>query len=120
MSKWKATIIVRTILLASPEIAAAIKENIFPLVAPKNTEGDFIVIQRDKYSKIRSQMGVANEDCQVFVNIVSDDYDRSYKLAELVDRALEGEHNGLSIQLMDSTEDFESDKFIQVLLFKLD
>ena len=120
MSKWKATITVRSILLASPEIAAMLNGKIFPLVAPKDTEGDFIVVQRDKYSKQRSQMGVANEDCQVFVNIVSDDYDKSCILAELVDQALEGERNGLSIQLLDSTEDFESDKFIQVLLFKLD
>ena len=65
-------------------------------------------------------MGLFSQQCRVFINVVSDNYDRSQDIAELILGVLEGDQsNGLRIRLKDSTEDYEDKKFIQVLLFEI-
>lgn len=65
-------------------------------------------------------MGLFSQQCRVFINVVSDNYDRSQDIAELILGVLEGDRsNGLRIRLKDSTEDYEDKKFIQVLLFEI-
>ncbi|MEG1685813.1 MAG: DUF3168 domain-containing protein, partial [Bacteroides sp.] len=62
------------------------------------------------------------EKCNVHIDIVSDDYDRSQELACLVNETLEGEFNNpkIVVKLLDSTEDFSDGKYIQVLLFSIE
>ena len=98
-SKLKVTTVIRQILLKNGDLSALIGEKIFPLYAPKGTEGDFILYVRDEYSTQYTAMGLFSQQCRVFINVVSDNYDR--------------------IRLKDSTEDYEDKKFIQVLLFEI-
>jgi len=118
-AKFKAGTLIRNILKADTEIFSIVGENIFPLVAPKETVGDIILYQRDEYSKEYTNMGVANEKCKVYVEAISDDYDKSQSLAELINATLEGKHEGIVIRLEDSTEDYADGKYLQVLLFSV-
>lgn len=125
-SKFKVTTFLRQLLLADDKIVSFIDDKIFPIVAPKDTEGDFIIYQRDGYSKERTKMGVASQAAQVYVNVWSDDYDRSQEIAFLINECLEGTFKdtddpdlSTTIKLTDSSEDFEDDKYIQILLFEI-
>jgi hypothetical protein len=120
-SKFKITTKVRAALLAKSEISDIVGERIFPVVAPKNTKGDFIIYQRDEYSKDYTKQGIYEQSCRVYVNAISEDYDRSQELAYQINEALEGIHHdlGMDVYLVDSTEDFEDNKYIQVLLFNI-
>lgn len=121
-SKFKVTKEIRAILLSDPAITSIIGDRIFPIVADKNTEGDFIIYQREKYSKKRTKMGVYQQECLVYVNAVSEDYDRSQELAELINESLEGVFTDpdMDIKLEDSSEDYEAGKYIQILLFSIE
>lgn len=121
MNKFKVTTEVRSILLDSPEIFALIGERMFPLFAPADTDGDFITYQRDGYKQERTQMRVSKQIPMVYLNAVSDDYDRSQELASLIYEALEGtfKNPDIEIHLEDSTEDYVDGKYIQVLLFSI-
>ena len=121
-SKFKITTKVRAALLADPTISEMVAGvRVFPVVAPKDTPGDFIIYQRDEYSKDYTKMGISGQRCRVYVNAISDDYDRSQQMAYLINEALEGKHidNNMDIKLVDSTEDFEDSKYIQILLFDI-
>lgn len=122
MNKFKITTELREILLETSEISALVGKKIFPLIAPDNTEGDFITYQRDGYKQERNQMGVSRQIPIVFVNAVSEDYDRSQELASLIYEALEGsfENPNMIIHLEDSTEDYDMGKYVQVLQFSIE
>lgn len=122
MNKFKITTEVRGILMSDPEIQKMVGEKIFPLVADTDTDGDFIVYQRDGYKQEYTKMGVARQIPIVFVNAVSSDYDKSQELAGLIYDALEGCFTDpeMTIHLEDSTEDYEDGKYIQVLQFSIE
>lgn len=121
-SKFRITNEIRAILLSNPKIVALIGNRIFPLVAPEGTTGDFIAYQRDEYSIDRTKMGIASQKCRVFINAVSEDYDRSQDLAVLIHETLEGIYTtpDMTIYLEDSTEDYEDKKNIQILSFLIE
>lgn len=120
-TKFKITTEVRNILLDVPEIKELVKDKIYPIMAPKDTIGDFLIYQRDEYSKEYTKMGIHSERCRVYISAISDNYDRSQELAYLINESLEGIHPDLdlNIKLADSTEDYEDGKYIQVLLFDI-
>lgn len=120
-SKFKITTRIRSLLIADNGINALVKDQVFPVVAPKNTKGDFIIYQRDRYSKEYTKMGIYGEECQVYISAISESYERSQELAYLINEVLEGMHIDLNIEvkLIDSTEDFEDGKYMQVLLFDI-
>ena len=113
MNMFKITTEVRAILLASDSIKDIVDEKIFPVIAPENTEGDFIVYQRDGYKR---QVPIVN------VIAVSENYDRSQELASLIYDTLSGDFTDpdIYIELEDSTEDFIDNKYIQVLQFSIE
>lgn len=121
MNMFKVTTEVRALLLASEDITAAIDEKVYPVIAPENTEGDFIVYQRDGYKQDYTKMGVADQIPLVNVTAVSESYDRSQELAVLIYDTLSGDFRDpdMRIQLEDSTEDFIDNKFIQILQFSI-
>lgn len=121
MQKFKITTDIRSILLADERLTLLIKDKIFPVCAPKDTVGDFVLYKRDGYFIDRSKMGGALHDCQIYINIISGDYDRSQDIAELIFEILEGRFSDpdMMIALIDSTEDYEDGKYIQVLLFSI-
>lgn len=122
MNKLTITTEVRALLLENKEITGKIGEKIFPIIAPDNTEGDFIIYQRDGYKQDYTKMGVARQIPIVYVDAVSDDYDRSQELASLIYEALEGTFSNLdmTIHLEDSTEDYADGKYFQVLQFSVE
>ena len=121
--KWFIGNDIRTILLKDEDIVAKVGTNIFPLIAPENTKGDFIIYNRDKYSKSMVKMGVYEDECEVAVVAVSENYDDAVSLASLIDNALSGKHLvndvKISIILSDSSETYDDGKYIETLIFKV-
>jgi Fe2+ transport system protein B len=121
MNMFKITAEVRGILIASEDITKLIGRKVFSIVADENTDGDFIVYQRDGYKQDSTKYGISLQTPIVFVSAVSADYERSIELASLIYDTLSGEFSNpdMHIQLEDSTEDFIDNKFIQVLQFSI-
>lgn len=122
--KWFVGNDIRAILLEDEDIVAQVHNNIYPMVAAENTIGDFIVYSRQKYSKSAVKGGIYEDECEVAVVGISDNYDSAISLASKIDNALSGKHtleNGVKLQitLSDSTETFEDDKYIETLLFTI-
>ena len=122
--KWFVGNDIRAILLADESVFEQVGNHIYPLVAAENTDGDFIVYSRQKYSKKTVQMGVYQDECEVAVVGVSDNYDNAIALASKIDNALTGKHTlasgiQVSILLADSTEVFDDNKYIETLLFTI-
>lgn len=122
--KWHIGDDVRALLLADTNIAALVGEDIYPIVAPEGTDGEFIVYRREKYSKNTVKEGVVGDECILSLTAVADNYDAAVTLAELIDNALTGKHtNGegenFQMVLSDSSEAFEDNKYIEVLLFEI-
>lgn len=121
--KWAIGNDIRNILVADSAVTSQVGAHIYPLVAPEDTNGDFIVYSRTRYSKYNTKEGVYQDDCSVAVVGISDDYDRSVALASHIDNALMGQHkisgNTIEIMLMDSTEEYTDNKYVQTLLFQI-
>lgn len=111
---------VRSRLLQDQAIVSIIDDRIYPVIVPKGTSGDFIVYVRDSYSKQRNGMG-NTEECGLYIVCGSKSYDTSVDLAEKVNAICEG-FNAPGIrrmELADSSEEFESDIYMQILLFNI-
>lgn len=124
LKKWDIGNTVRAILMADADIHNMVGNNIYPIVASEDVNGDFIVYRRDRYGKAATKIGVYKDECELYVTAVSDNYDNGITLAYLIDTSLVGEHileNGkrISIELTDSTESFEDNKYIETLLFTI-
>lgn len=122
--KWFIGNDIRSILLKDEDILNHVGSNIFPLIAPESTEGDFIIYMRNKYNKTAVKMGVYQDECEVAVVGISENYDDAIALASKIDNALTGMHtleNGVRLQitLADSTETFDDDKYIETLVFTI-
>ena len=121
--KWFIGNDIRDMLLADTDVFGQVGNNIYPLVAAENTKGDFIVYMRQKYSKESVKAGVYEDECEVAVVGISDNYDDAIKLASNIDKALTGTHtvgeNIVDIMLYDSTEVFEDNKYIETLIFRI-
>lgn len=119
--KWYFGNYLRDILLADSEISDAIGTKIFPLVAPENTEGDFILYGRKAYTRDRMQMGVYSDNATIQITIVSEIYDNALWLASRVDNLLEGQHKvegiNFQVELADSDEEFLDNKYVEKLYY---
>ena len=122
MNMFKITTEVRAILLASDSVKDIVDEKIFPVIAPENTEGDFIVYQRDGYKQDSTKFGVYRQVPIVNVIAVSENYVRSQELASLIYDTLSGDFTDpdIHIEFEDSTEDFIDNKYVQVLQFSIE
>ena len=119
-SKFKIGTTIRQLLLNDEKIHNAVGDNIFPLIAPEETTGSFIIYQRDEYSKAYTKQGIYEEACVMYITVVADTYDTSQKIAIDVNDLLENYTDNFRIRLTDSTEDYADSKFIQVLKFEID
>lgn len=122
--KWRAGEWLREILLADEDILEMVGEHIYPLNAPEGTDGDFITYSRLEYVREYGQMGLYRDEAVIQVVIISDDYDRSLDIVELVDAVLSGTHNAddgttVTFKLQDSKELFEDLKFFQIIEFRV-
>lgn len=120
-TKFRITTVIRQILLQNLDLVELIGDKIYPLYAPDDTEGDFVLYTRDEYSIDRTQMGICLQKCKVFINVVSADYDRGQEIAEKIFKILDGDYSdGMKIRMIDSTEDIADKKYVQVLLFSIE
>lgn len=124
IQKWNIGNTVRAILMADEDVHNKVGNNIYPLVASEDVKGDFIVYKRDRYTKSKTKMGVHEDNVEVYVTAVSDNYDSAIELAALIDNALIGEHiledgGKITIDLADSTEDFDDNKYIETILLNI-
>ena len=117
---------IRKMLLEDPELNELVGNQIYPIVAPEGTKGDYIVYVRDQYSISRTKQGIYEQTCIVFISCVSESYDTSLKLASSVFNCLDGRHKITtenlvinSIEMLDSTEDYTGDVYIQTLEFSI-
>lgn len=121
--KWFIGNSIRDMLLADADVYGQVGNHIYPIVAAENTKGDFIVYSRQKYSKELVKNGVYQDECEVAVVAISDNYDNALSLASKIDNALTGTHKiddvRVDIMLADSMETFDDNKFIETLLFKI-
>ena len=122
--KWFIGNTIRDILIDDSLVFEQVGNHIYPLVAPENTKGDFIVYLRQKYGRESVKQGIYEDVCEVAVIAISEDYDKAIELASNIDSALSGRHNldsscKIDITLVDSTETFEDNKYIETLVFSI-
>lgn len=112
---------VRSILISDNTVKSLVGDKMFPVFAPQYTDGDFIIYFRDKYEIDRNKMGITEQQCNVYLGVISNDYDRGQMIAESVFQALEGTfaNPDMTIHLIDSTEDSVDGKYLQLLLFNI-
>jgi hypothetical protein len=110
-----------SLLDADETIKSYVGDRIFPLVAPDNTEGDFIIYQRDGTKESETKQGISDVTAIVYYDVISLDYLRSQEIAMAIKKCLEGRYDGdfSEIKLEDSTEDFVDRKYIQILQFSI-
>lgn len=125
-TKFSVCTLIRERLLADEKIKELVDSRIYPIIAPEGTEGSYIVYVRDEYSIDRTKTGIVFHNCIVFISCVSSSYDESQEIADAVFQALDGkykinteQHNINSIELIDSTEDYDGDVYIQTLSFSI-
>ncbi len=125
-TKFSVCTLIRERLLNDEKIKELVDSRIYPIIAPENTQGNYIVYVRDEYSIDRTKVGIAFHNCIVFISCVSSSYDESQKIADAVFQALDGkykinseQHNINAIELVDSTEDYDGDVYIQTLSFSI-
>lgn len=122
--KWFIGNAIRDILVSDFDVFEQVGNHIYPLVAPENTKGDFIVYLRQKYGRESVKQGIYEDVCEVAVIAISEDYDRACELVLNIDSALSGRHRidsecSVDITLVDSTESFEDNKYIETLVYSI-
>lgn len=118
---------IRAKLMADETLNEYVHGNIYPIVAPepktgKKDIGDFIVYRREKYTRLFNNFGAVDE-ASVTVSCISESYDNSVMMAELVDELLSGEISydecTWTLELIDAYEDYTDYKYVQSLTFKI-
>lgn len=110
------------ILKTVPQITDVIGDKIYPLMSPPGTTGDFILYKREKYDANWNKMGKTSDKCEVYINVISDNYERCQRVAAAVQDVLEGSFSNpdMTIRLLDSTEDYNDKKYVEILLFSIE
>lgn len=125
-TKFSVCTLIRERLLNDEKIKELVGTQVYPVIAPENTQGNYIVYVRDEYSIDRTKTGIAFHNCIVFISCVSSSYDESQKIADAVFQCLDGRYkintkaqNINAIEMIDSTEDYDEDVYIQTLSFSI-
>lgn len=110
-------------LLSTDNIKSVVNNKVYPLIAPLNTNFPYIVFQRTS-TPYNSKDNVYQDNVNVEIIAVSDNYDKSVKLAELIRNELEEKRNInveefriTSIKLVDTSESYSNDAYLQSLTF---
>lgn len=109
----------RTYLLGIPAIKSIVGDRIYPGIAPEGTVGAFVVYERDSYEVQSSKFGIYSQEANIAYEVVTDTYDEGQTLAVLILENLQGRHNGLQFDVVDSAEYYTEKKYRQVILFKI-
>ncbi len=128
-NKFKICNVIRKLLLQDKTIQLLVGNRIYPIISIEQAgQGSFIVYQRESYSHQMTKQGIYQETADVFVTAVSSDYDESQAIAEAIYMCLQDVYNYTDeetgmiinrINMIDSTEDYAADRYIQVLKFNI-
>lgn len=119
-SKIRTSQFVREKLLADPKIRSLVGDAIYPCVAPK-TDGEYIVMTRVEYGDLSSKTGIYERNCNVLLEVFSDNYDKGVDIAcaidDLFSKSFElGEVGSYStLKMVQSTESFNEGKYVQIM-----
>lgn len=110
-------------LLSTDNIKSVVNNKVYPLIAPLNTNFPYIVFQRTS-TPYNTKDNVYQDSINIEIIVVSDNYDKSVELAELIRNELEGKRNinveGFrisTIKLVDTSESYSNDAYLQSLTF---
>lgn len=110
-------------LLSSDSIKSIVSNKVYPLIAPLNTTFPYLVFQRTS-TPYSNKDNIYQDSLNVEIICVSDNYDKSVELAELIRNELEGKRNITieefkiaSIKMIDSNESYANDGYLQSLTF---
>lgn len=110
-------------LLSVDSIKSVVNNKVYPLIAPLNTSFPYIVFQRTS-TPYGTKDNVYQDNVNIEIIAVSDNYDKSVELAELIRNELEGKRNITveefrisTIKLIDSSESYSNDAYLQSLTF---
>lgn len=110
-------------LLSTDNIKSVVNNKVYPLIAPLNTNFPYIVFQRTS-TPYNTKDNIYQDNVNIEIITVSDNYDKSVALAELIRNELEGKRNITveefriaSIKLIDTSESYSNDAYLQSLTF---
>lgn len=110
-------------LLSTDNIKSVVNNKVYPLIAPLNTSFPYLVFQRTS-TPYNTKDNIYQDSINIEIIAVSDNYDKSVELAELIRNELEGKRNInieefriASIKLVDSSESYSNDAYLQSLTF---
>lgn len=110
-------------LLSVDIIKSVVNNKVYPLIASLNTTFPYIVFQRTS-TPFNTKDNVYQDNVNIEIIAVSDNYDKSVELAELIRNELEGKRNITieefriaSIKLIDTSESYSNDAYLQSLTF---
>jgi len=121
INPFSATTEIRSLLIADDTLKSLVGGKIYPIVAPEQTEGDFIFYQRDGIKESETKLGTSDMTAIVNIGVISESYERSQQISMAIYKCLEGNYSGdvREIRLKDSTEDLVDKKYIQILQFTI-
>lgn len=110
-------------LLSVDSIKSVVNNKVYPLIASLNTTFPYIVFQRTS-TPFSNKDNVYQDSINIEIIAVSDNYDKSVELTELIRNELEGKRNITveefriaSIKLIDTSESYSNDAYLQSLTF---
>ena len=124
-SAISATTRIYELLSKDEDLKALVKDNIFPIAAPLETNGDFIVLARQEYKENRNNMLAHEEIATILLNVISTEYIKGLEILERVRSVLRDANFCPDIVFVDGEEtitgwgDSGITKYVQTLTFEV-
>ena len=124
-SAISATTRIYELLSKDEELKKLVNDNIFPIAAPLETNGDFIVLARQEYKENRNNMLAHEEIATLLLNVISTEYIKGLEILERVRSVLRDANFCPDIVFVDGEEtitgwgDSGITKYVQTLTFEV-
>lgn len=123
-SKLSVTFDLLDLMLANEKLSSMVNGQIFPLVAPEDTTGDFIIYARTDGGTQMNMMCASDEWCELTYNVVTSKYMRGIEIAETLRAALQDITIDKEPMILTKTkEDYVGEgnliKYVQILVFSV-
>ena len=120
-SALSATTTVYELLSKDDKLKKLVKGNIFPIAAPLETNGDFIVLARQEYKEMLAHEEIAT----ILLNVISTEYTKGLEILERVRSVLRDADFCPNVVFVDGEEtitgwgDSGVTKYVQTLTFEI-
>lgn len=124
-SAISATTRIYELLSSDEKLKTLVNDKIFPIAAPLETSGDFIVLARQEYKENRNNMLAHEEIATILLNVISTEYIKGLEILERVRRVLRDVDFCPDIVFVDGEEtitgwgDSGITKYVQTLTFEV-